>query len=181
MSRHPLETAKSRYPLPQEHLEKYLKKGIYPPVEISQLVAQLFCGTAEQQQIKMPAAGNANLLLTYKGYEGSLASWQVENEEMKVLALQGAKSQKSWRVSKAVNWIKFFAEESLAIAQFPDTGIRRITMPDIRNIENFYDSGAGVKEFGIIEAAAARYQTFIAIAMLHWSEEEKQFVKDIQR
>ncbi|HCR81654.1 MAG: hypothetical protein UY13_C0002G0476 [Candidatus Pacebacteria bacterium GW2011_GWB1_47_8] len=180
MQGHPLEAVKFRYPLPPEQLSQYLKKGIKPPLEIAELITQLFCGPHEQQHIKMLHGGNTNLLLSYKGHESSLASWQIEDEEMKVVALQGAKSRKSWRVSNAVDWPKLFAHESVALAQMPDAGIRRITMPSIKNIKNFYNSAESIRDYETVQTAAIRYRVFIAIAMLGWSEEEHQFVRDLK-
>ena len=181
MPKNPLEAARPRYPLPEEYLTKFVKKGVSPPLTNSELLAQLFLGSDEQQAIKMPKTGNANLLLKYKGHEGAMVSWDAQEEELRVLARQGARSQKSWRVSKTVDWIKLFAAESLALAGLPQLGIRRLTMPHVNNIENLTELSTNASEHGAMEAAINRYLNFVAHAMMPYSTSEQQYVRDIKK
>jgi hypothetical protein len=169
---HPLEAIKGRYPLQQSELSLYIRPNVKPPLNLNKLMTAFFCGELEQQKIKTPTTGNTSLLLSYKGYEGAVISWLAENEDLVVKQVQGAKSQKSYRTATAMDWTTFFAKESLAIAKSPQTPIKRLAIPHPLQI-------AGVVE-NRSESPLMRYEAFIAIAMLSWSEEEKLFVRDIK-
>lgn len=105
--------------------------------------------------------------------KAGLAPFQVfkKTRMMKVLHLQGAK-QAGIRVSARMNWISLFADQSVQIAQNSETTYTRLVLPHVYNIEGLAT---------MTEAAMARYRSFIAVALLSYSQDERAYMRDFPK
>lgn len=160
-----------RYPLPEGEYQRYLRR-ILPPVDAAQLSTELLVGHS-RRILKTPVTGDFSQILRYKGIEAAVSSYAVDDTDMILRQLQGAKSRVSWRVATGVRWDDFLMNEAVAIARLPHSGVRRIGMPNPLLIEGI----DGAKSEGAIE----RYKAFVVIAALQWSQTDKLYVRDVRK
>lgn len=152
--------------------DAYIRRIVLPPLDMSRLSLAFLVGR-ERSYMRTPVTGHVSLLLSYKEKEGAVTSFELLDQEMKLLQLQGARSPRAFRVATAVQWIDLMADEAVGIAKNRRTDIRRLTMPNPVLIE-------GV-EHADSEHVLARYNDFASRAGLRWSQTELLYARDFRR
>jgi hypothetical protein len=166
------EALESRYPLNPEAYRPHLNASVTPPLDLYQLDSRLLHGSA-RSSIKTPVNGNLSIVLYYKEKESLVASFETSaTDDLRLLQLQGANSSKSYRVATGLRGQNFMAQEALALALHPESGIHRLVVPNLTHIEGI-DSVQS-------ELALMRYKGFAVYALLRWSQEEDAYVRDVR-
>jgi len=124
----------------------------------------------DRDRLTVATTGDISLTLRYKERDGVVSSYTLLDQDLRVDQLQGAR-QEGYRISTALNWAQFFADEMLEVAKHPESGVERIVMPLSCLIDGFIDA---------TEPAARRYEIFKARASMRFSAEEKLFVRDVK-
>lgn len=167
-----VEVVRQRYPLPIEKFAQYRRRGVSPALDISRLELGFMVGT-ERADLDTATAGNCSNILSYKGREGAVSSFEIKREvDLVLVQLQGARSPVSWRVATALRWDALLMTEALEIARLEGSGIRRIGMPNPLFIK-------GIDQ-AVSEEAFNRYHAFIHVAALTWSAEDQLYVRDVK-
>lgn len=124
----------------------------------------------------MPIEGDASLLIRYQGYEGAVTSLaeHANGEIWNVLQVQGAKSQKSYRVNLGLNWKSAFAEQIKMYAEHPESEVRQIRMPPSYRITNLTDAVS-------LENAKAGYGIVASHLGLKWSDVDDAYIADVTK
>lgn len=140
------------------------------PIRTDRLSLSLLVGD-ERNGLLTPVAGDASLVLRYKGREGGISSIATHEEQIEVVQLQGA-HQEGYRVNTSLNWHAMMADQIVGIAMDPRNEIRRLLMPYLGAIMGAIDAE---------ETALKRYEEFAARAGLSLSMDERAWVRDIKR
>lgn len=165
------EAVQQRYPISATELLRY-HRAVLPPLNIAQLNAELLVGR-NRRVLRTPITGDFSTVLRYKGKEGAVSSFEVrDGTDMVLQQLQGARSPVSWRVATAFKWDSFLMHDALEIAQMPESGVRRIAMPNPLHIKGIESAES--------EQAVERYRAFITFAALQWSQTDHLFVRDLK-
>lgn len=167
-----IEIAKSRYPLDVSSFQRYTNRSMFPPVDANKFSADVLYGP-ERERLRTPTTGRLSLVLWYKAKEGAVSSFYDAQEDLKLLQLQGARSSVSFRVARGFYWTDFMADEIVAIASHRQSGIRRIIMPSIEEIQGIEKAAS--------EMVRNRYNEFATRAGLQWSRTDNAHVRDIRR
>ena len=116
-------------------------KPIHPPLDTSQLSLRALIGE-ERKSLCMPVEGDASLLLSYKGEKGAVLSIaeRANGEEWNIPQVQGAHSDKSYRVHRGVHWQRCFADHIRACVEQPHSPVKHLTMPHWSEITNLTDA-----------------------------------------
>lgn len=148
----------------------YLRKDSkLPEISTDRLRVDLLVGD-ERSGLKSVPTGDATFVLRYKGREGALSSVTLPNGDMSVIQLQGAQ-QEGYRVNTGLVWVYFFADQLLSIAQHPESGVERLTMPTFLAIQGFADAAEG---------AMQRYEDFTKRASMKLSTQEQIWARDVR-
>lgn len=164
------EAMKERYPLQSGAYRRYLRV-IVPQLDIERLDTGLLVGH-ERHVVRTPITGDFSTVLRYKSTEAAVSSFEARGDDMVLQQLQGARSKVSWRVATGMRWDDFLMSEAIAVATLPESGVRRIGMPQPIDIENIDGARS--------EQALERYKAFIVHAHLRWSQQDQLFVRDLK-
>lgn len=164
------ETLSRRYPLSSHQYEPYLNRTVVPPLNCEKIGTLLMIGDL-RKVLKTTTTGNFSIVITYKSREGAVVSFSVQGTDLKVLQLQGAKTRESYRLTTGLYYTDFFADETLHLANHPESGIQRVLMPSPQCIQDIKSATS--------DNALRQYDYFILRAFLRWSEEEKAYIRDI--
>lgn len=128
--------------------------------------------------------GDASLFLRYwkrnalrEGFD--LSVQDSSPDEIEILQLKGGKPA-GLRIDQGLNVAKFMAEQTLRIAEHPDSSIRFITMGDPIQLLHNKTSIPTYNDYGKTRDVA-RYEAFANYLGMKWSEEEKRYVREIFR
>lgn len=146
-----------------------------PPLDLSKIEIQTVLSTSPSA-LAMPIEGEATLALRYKEFLSAVSSLRenAAGEMWTIVQLQGAKSKKSFRVSKSLAWHKAFADRIKQYASHPDAAVERLAMPPSYQITNLTDSTN-------LEAAKMRYEMTIAYLRMQFSREEALYIVDVKK
>lgn len=154
------------YPKSGAQLEQYVRR-IKPPLTMECL--SLSFHSEDNRKLNIPVTGHASLLLSYKGKEGSVLSFGVDDDQLSILQIQGAKGGKGYRVNKGVKILDLYVAEIRAIVAHPEAGVRRIILPD--EIKGLWAAES--------EIAACKYTVLAQRLGLIQSKSERAFVLDL--
>lgn len=163
-----LEAIASLYPK-TDVVARYVRPMVFPPLDMGQMVLSCMMGS-DRSVLKTPTAGDLSLMLSYKAKEGAVSSFSVQDRDLTLAQLQGARSPRSFRVTTSIYWIDLMADEAVAIAKHRRAGIRRLLMPKPAMIEGI--------EHAVSEQVVIRYHDFATRAGLRWSDQDVAFARD---
>lgn len=165
------ETLKLYHKTPtQEEIETYvLTRPPLPRLLPANLSISILEGD-ERKGLKTPTAGDTTLLVRYKNREGAVASVDIQETDLQLIQLQGAR-QEGFRVEAGLNVVALFADQLLQIASHAESGLYRITMPPIVAIQGFVNAS---------ERALARYNGLAGRLNMRFSDQEQKFVRDVK-
>ena len=151
----------------EEYRQYMVPNHEIPPLRVEQLDTSILVGGA-RIGLKAPVTGDFSLVLTHKQKLAAVSSFQEDEDDLKVLQLQGARPA-GLRVSACMNWSHLFAHEVVGIAQHPATTYTRLVISRVHDIE-----GLG----NMTQEAMDRYNGFIAVALLRYSQIERAYIRD---
>lgn len=140
-----------------------------PPIKTGRLSVDLLIGE-ERSALRAVPTGDATFVLRYKGREGALSSVSLPESDLSVVQLQGA-NQEGYRVNTGLVWVYFFADQLLRVAQHPESGVGRLTIPTFLAVQGFADA---------TEKAMLRYEEFTKRVGMRYSAEEQVWARDIR-
>lgn len=129
-------------------------RPISPPLDAGRLAVNLLEGD-ERAGIQMPFTGDASLVVVYesrgKRSPGAIASFEVDDEHLKVVQLQGA-AGKGYRVNTGLRWVPLVADQMQRLVENPQTSVQGIIVPPVADIE------------GINQASTTAYENYRSFA-----------------
>jgi hypothetical protein len=165
------EALKNRYPLTPNHYCQYLNPRTKPPLNTQELATTLLVED-ERHRLESFYNGNVSVVLYYHNQEGSFVSFSTENDDLILQQLQGGRSRKAYRVVTGLQTDIFWADQAVAMAQLPNSGVARVAVPALEAIPSIVNSES-------LETALMRYKSFIVRALLNWSDTDQLYVRDI--
>src|SRR6185295_5138478 len=143
-----------------------------PPLDTTNLTIEALV-LDQRRKLKTDVAGKASLLIRYRNYEGAVASLEELNndEEWRICQIQGAKSQKSFRVTAGIHWQTLLAHRIRDYSLIPAAAVRHITMRPLHGIENI--DGA---ESATVDAT---YQSVRSALQMNFSKELGLYIVDV--
>lgn len=149
-----------------------------PPISTEKLSLDLYSGE-ERIRMGIPFTGEDTFVIRYKKRQGAFSSIELLGTDLSVLQLQGAK-QEGFRVDAGLYWVVLFTDQILQIAENPDSGVERLTMPLVVN--GLYDAiDRAIRTHHVKYGTLKRYEEFASRAKMRFSNEERSFVRDIRR
>lgn len=130
-----LELVSSIYPLNKESYRPYLRKGIYPPLDIRRINTEFLIGNERISRLQTLFTGDGSLVMSYgrqgTQYEGIIISFQQRGRDLLVLQIQGARSKTSYRLATGLNLESFITDQITKIGCFLYRSqlIDRLTFP----------------------------------------------------
>lgn len=149
----------------------------YPPLTTDALSVDLFVGE-KRNVLKSPTAGDASLLLGYRGREAYVSSVKEQNDDLEVVQLQGAK-QEGYRVTQGMYVAIFIADQVRLLATQPDSMFRRITMLHPLTLSENLSSVPSPTAILRIPSVVERYQSMINRLKMEYSSEEAKYVLEL--
>jgi hypothetical protein len=120
--------------------ETYCRPGNQkmPPLDTQRLLLQTFIQGEARVRLSTPTDGDATFLLRYKGAEGAVMSIEERDggAEWRIIQVQGSRSSKSYRLTLAFEWQRFFADRLMAYAEHPSSDVQCLTMVPPHSIKN---------------------------------------------
>lgn len=115
---------------------KYANPTCRPALDQSKIVFESLVGD-QREHVRTPCGWDASFLLRYKRREGAITSLEEINDGVvwNIPQVQGAKSKKSYRLTKGLNWQHVFADAVAQCVQRSDNGLEHVTMPRIEAVE----------------------------------------------
>ena len=157
----------SLYPKHGPEFKQFVRR-VSPPLDMGSLTLSFH--PAARRQINMPTTGDASILLSYKGKEGSVLSFGIDDEgQLSILQIQGARGGKGYRVNRGVVIPELYASEIDSIAHHPASGVRRLILPN--EIEGLWATES--------DLAVRRYRVMALRLNMVYSNTEKAFVRDM--
>ena len=157
--------------LTPDYYGKFLRSNKILTLDENRIDLAVFCGD-ERKVLKTLTDGDSSLILRYKEKEGMALSLKTETEELSIVQLQGSKGKPGYRISTGFLFVDFFGDQIKKIANHPQSGFERISMPSFGQINGLEDLNS--------EAAINRYQKLANILGLRFSNQEWKFIKEIR-
>lgn len=168
-------------PTSAEGFKPYVKPNTdMPPIAVDKLGLTLHTGD-DRTRMGIPFTGENTFMIRYRDRQGAFSSVELEGADLRVLQLQGAK-QEGFRVDAGLYWISLFADQMIQIAEHPESGIERLTMPIpvlIKGLDTALEVALTRQTLSM--SALRRYEEFAARAKMQRSDQERSFVRDVRR
>ena len=158
-----------KYSLKLNELHLNVQDGLYMHNEVGDDLQNQFKKVSEKlvsskrDDISGVINSNAALVLQYKGKDVSIMNInEYGNEELwNILHIGGVKGNHSYRVCSGLQYIDFLTDMFKAYAEHPDSHVKYLTMPDLKNIphlNNIYEETIGMG--GIMEEDREVYRIY---------------------
>ena len=144
-----------------------------PPLDTTRLALE---SLVEEQRLQLRTAvtGTATLLIRYKDKEGAVLSLdeREDGDVWEIPQVQGARSQKSYRLTSGLRWQQLFGTRVEQYATHPDASVRHITMKPTFMMTNITDAAS--------EHVRETYEAVRSVLGMRWSKKLGVFIRDVR-
>lgn len=162
------------FPLKGSDTFQQYKRG--NEIDLGRLELEFLDGRDRGKIKATPLVGSYSLYLSYKGRAGAVTSFGDAGEDFAVVQVQGC-TQEGYIIDRDLKWIALMASQSLLIVSHGESPYKMLVMEDYNSIKGVENA---LLETSFTNPAIAKYQQFIAVAALRFSQEEGKFIRDIR-